>query len=267
MKIFDCVTFFEENRYMDLRFNILNNTIDQFVVCEGEYDHRGNKKKINFNKKNFPEFENKITHIICEKFPNNLNPWERQAFQREKLFEGITEAAENDLILFSDPDEIPNPEKLVNLKIKKKYIIFMQKLYYYKFNLKVSEDMFDWEGTRGCLKKNLKSFNYMRHKVLKKNQKYSFWRIDREKNFEIIDDGGWHFSYLLTPEEIQKKIKTFAHTEFDKDEFTNLDNIRESVENGIDLFDKSKKFKKTKIDNSFPRYIVENKSKLSEWII
>ena len=65
MKIFDCVTFFEENRYMDLRFNILNRVIDKFVICEGKYDHRGNEKKINFNKKNFPIFEDKIIHIIC----------------------------------------------------------------------------------------------------------------------------------------------------------------------------------------------------------
>ena len=267
MKIFDCVTFFEENRYMDLRFNILNRVIDKFVICEGKYDHRGNEKKINFNKKNFPIFEDKIIHIICEKFPDNLNPWERQAYQREKLFNGIKEADENDLILFSDPDEIPNPKKIESFKSNEKYTIFMQKMFYYKINLKVSLDMFDWEGTRGCLKKNLKSFDYMRHKVLKKNLKYKFWRFDKEKDIKIIEDGGWHFSYLLTPEEIQKKIKTFAHTEFDKDEFTNIENINKSIEMRVDLFDKSKKFQKIELDDTFPKYILENKKKLSEWII
>ena len=75
------------------------------------------------------------------------------------------------------------------------------------------------------------------------------------------------FSYLLTPEEIQKKIKTFAHTVFDKDEFTNIENINKSIEMRVDLFDKSKKFQKIELDDTFPKYILENKKKLSEWII
>ena len=60
MKIFDCVTFFEENRQMNLRFNILDNYVDQFVVCEGKYDHQGRKKKINFNVNNYKKFKKKL---------------------------------------------------------------------------------------------------------------------------------------------------------------------------------------------------------------
>ena len=108
MKIFDCVTFFEENRLMELRFNILNDYVDHFIVCEGKFDHQGRKKKINFNKNNYPKFKKKIIHIIVGEFPKNLNPWERQAFQRENIFTGLKKAKDDDLILFSDPDEIPN---------------------------------------------------------------------------------------------------------------------------------------------------------------
>ena len=128
-KIFDCVTFFEENRLMQLRFNILNKYVDHFVVCEGKFDHQGKKKKINFNKNKYPKFKKKITHILVGKFPKNLNPWERQAFQREKILAGLTKANENDLILFSDPDEIPNISELNKINFKKKYIIFLQDLF------------------------------------------------------------------------------------------------------------------------------------------
>ena len=124
MKIFDCVTFFEENRLMKLRFNILNDYVDHFVVCEGKFDHQGKKKKINFNKNNYPEFKNKIIHIIVGEFPKNLNPWERQAFQRENILTGIKKAKDNDLILFSDPDEIPNLAKLKKNNLKKKIYYF-----------------------------------------------------------------------------------------------------------------------------------------------
>tara|TARA_B100000900_G_scaffold321022_1_gene280241 strand:+ start:69 stop:875 length:807 start_codon:yes stop_codon:yes gene_type:complete len=266
MKIFDCVTFFEENRLMNLRFNILNNFVDYFIICESKYNHQGIKKKINFNKNNFPKFKKKIIHIIIKKFPKNLNPWERQAFQREGIFKGIEKANENDLILFSDPDEIPNPKKFKNLNFKKKYFIFMQSMTYYKLNLINKNLGKNWEGTRGCKKKDLFSIDFMRNKIKKKNLNYGFWRIDKEKNIQIVDNGGWHFSYLLKPKEIQKKIMTFAHTEYNKKKFTNLKNICECIKNRKDLFHRNIVYEKIKLDKHYPNYILKNKKRLSYWI-
>tara|TARA_Y100000591_G_scaffold119329_1_gene101986 strand:+ start:572 stop:1375 length:804 start_codon:yes stop_codon:yes gene_type:complete len=267
MKIFDCVTFFEENRQMNLRFNILNNYVDYFIICEGRYDHQGKRKRINFDKNKYPKFKKKISHIIVDKFPKYLNPWERQAFQRERILNNISQAADDDLILFSDPDEIPNLSKLKKINFHKKYLIFLQDLFYYKLNIKEMSLGNNWEGTRGCLKKNLKSIDYMRHKVVKKNLKYGFWRIDKEKNFQIIKNGGWHFSYLLTPIEIQRKIKTFAHTEFNKNKFTNLSNIKNCIKKFKDLFHRKSEFKKVKVDQRYPDYILKNQKKLSNWIV
>ena len=144
--------------------------------------------------------------FIDGKEVSNLNPWERQAFQREQILKNINQAKEDDLILFSDPDEIPNLSNFKKIEFKKKYIIFLQDLFYYKLNIKEVGFGNNWEGTRGCLKKNLKSIDYMRQKVLKKNLKYGFWRIDKERNLQILKNGGWHFSYLLTPIEIKRKI-------------------------------------------------------------
>jgi beta-1,4-mannosyl-glycoprotein beta-1,4-N-acetylglucosaminyltransferase len=168
--------------------------------------------------------------------------------------------------MFSDPDEIPNPIKLHNLNLKKKYAIFLQKLFYYKLNLQDEKLGCNWEGTRVCRKKDLKSIDYMRQKVLKKNSKYGFWRIDKEKNFEVINEGGWHFSYLLTAEEIQRKIKTFAHTELDQEKFTSLKNINESIQKGSDVFHRQVNYKKVEIDYSYPEYIIKNKMLLTDWI-
>ena len=118
-KIFDCVTFFQENLQMELRFSILNDVVDKFVICESIYDHRGKTKNINFSKNNFEKFNDKIEHIIIEKeFPKNNSPWQNQAWQREFIFDGIKDASQEDLIMFSDPDEIPNPEKLILLQEK-----------------------------------------------------------------------------------------------------------------------------------------------------
>jgi len=266
MKIFDCVTFFEEKRQMNLRFNILNDYVEKFIVCEGQYDHRGNKKKINFKADEFPQFKYKIKHVICKSFPKELNGWERQAYQRDFILQNIQEISDEDLIMFSDPDEIPNPLKLKNLKLKKKYGIFLQKLFYYKLNLQDISLGNNWEGTRICKKKNLKSIDYLRKKILKNNLKYGFWKLGKEKSIDIIDNGGWHFSYLLTPKEIQKKIKTFAHNELNLKKYTNLANINLAINNGKDLFHRKVIYNKVNIDESYPEYIKNNQHNLKEWI-
>ena len=272
-RIFDCITFFQENLQAELRFNILDDVVDQFIVCESRYDHRGLEKKINFDKAIFPKFKDKINHLILkDNFPKKNIPWENQAFQREYIFQGLKDADENDLIMFSDPDEIPDPKKLKNIKLEKKYAIFLQNMYTYKVNL-FNQYESPWEGTRICKKKDLKSIDWLRQKILAKNSKYPFWRIDKERNVELIKDGGWHFNYLLTPEQISKKLKSLAATEWDfgenltKDEFFSIKNIEGKIMNQRDLFNRKHNYKKVKIDYTFPRYILQNLDKLKEWII
>ena len=272
-KIYDCITFFQENLQAELRFNILDDVVDQFIVCESRYDHRGLEKSINFDKNIFPKFKNKINHLILEdKFPPKNIPWENQAFQREYIFQGLKHADDNDLIMFSDPDEIPNPKKLKNIKMEKKYGIFIQNMYTYKFNL-FNQYESPWEGTRICKKKDLKSIDWLRQKILAKNSKYPFWRIDKETDVTLIENGGWHFNYLLTPEQISKKLKSLAATQWDygenltKDEFLNIKNIKEKIESHRDLFNRKHNYKKITIDNSFPEYILQNLNEFKEWII
>ena len=266
-KIFDCVTFFQENLQMELRFNILNQVVDKFVVCESIYDHRGKEKKINFIKENFPSFSDKIEHIIIKKkFPKNNTPWQNQSWQREFIFDGLKNCNSNDLIMFSDPDEIPNPEKIKSLNLNKKFGIFFQKMYTYKLNL-FNKHESPWEGTRICKKKDLKSIDWLRHKVLAKNLKYNFWRLDKEKSIQIINEGGWHFNYLLKPKEISRKFKSLAETSWDQEKYFNEDNIKKKIREQKDLFNRGHYFIKVNLDESYPHYILENKERYKEWII
>jgi beta-1,4-mannosyl-glycoprotein beta-1,4-N-acetylglucosaminyltransferase len=167
--------------------------------------------------------------------------------------------------MFSDPDEIPRPEILANLKLIKKFGIFLQKMFCYKLNIYNPHES-PWEGTRICLKKNLKSIDFLRQKILKKNINYPFWRIDKEKNIQLINDGGWHFNYLLEPEKISKKLKTFAHTQYNKDEFTSVDVIKKNIDEMRDLFDRGNKYYRVELDNTYPNYILNNQDKFNKWI-
>ena len=266
-KIIDCITFFDNNYIFDLRYNIIKDHVDKFLVCESSYDHKNQPKKINFdlNKKylNNP----KIQHIVLEKpFPKNNNAWQNQAIQREFILKNLNFANNEDLIFFSDPDEIPNPNLLNNFNLKKKYGIFLQKFYNYKFNLFNPYET-PWEGTRVCRKKDLKSIDFMREKIKKKNLKYNFFRFDKEKNIEIFANGGWHFNNLMSPELISKKLKTFAHKEFSGDEFSSIDVIKMKIDQRIDLFKRGEKYDVVKIDDTFPDYLLKNLNQYKNYII
>ena len=226
-KLIDCITFFQENFIFNLRYKILKDVINEFIVCESIYDHRGRKKKLNFDKRFIKK--KKIRYLIYKKkFPSKNSPWQNQALQREFILKNIDHVNNEDYIFFSDPDEIPNPEKLKNIDLKHKYGIFLQKNFNYKFNL-FNKYESPWEGTRVSKKKNLKSIDYLRQKILTKNLKYPFWRIDKEKNIQIIHNGGWHFNNILSPKQISLKLKSFAHTEFSNKKFSSLKVIKYKI--------------------------------------
>jgi len=264
-KIYDCITFFQENFITNIRFEILNKHVDFFIVCESIYDHRGKKKEINFKLKN-PYFRNKVRHIILrDPFPEKLNSWERQAFQREYIFNGIKDSHDEDYIMFSDPDEIPRPEELKNFILKKKYAIFQQKCFNYKLNL-LNINETPWSGTRLTKRKFLKSFNYMRQKILKKNIK-KWWKFNVERNIQIIDDGGWHFNNLFSPEMMSVKLKAFAHNEFAAEEYSNVEVIKKKIDQKKDLFNKGHKLERVDIDETYPDYIIQKMAELEKFII
>jgi len=264
-KIIDCVTFFNENFIFDLRYNILNDYVDYFIICESLFDHKGNKKKINFN--NNQKFnQKKIKHLILERpFPENTNSWEKQAIQREFILKNLNFADAEDYIFFSDPDEIPNPDTLISFDLKKKYGIFLQKSFAYKFNIYNPHES-PWEGTRVCKKKNLESIDFMRQKVKSKNIEYNFLRIDKEKNIQLYKDAGWHFNNLLSVSDISLKLKTFAHSEFTDSKFSSINVIEDKIKSRVDLFGRGHQYKLVEFDKSYPNYLINNIDKYKFFI-
>ena len=265
-KKIDCITFFDNNFMFDFRYNVMKNYVDKFVICESLYDHRNNKKGINFDPEKKYINDPQILHIVVEKpFPKNTNAWQNQAIQRDYIIKKLNFAEENDFIFFSDPDEILNPEVLKNFDLKKKYGIFLQKFFNYKFNIFNPYES-PWEGTKVCKKKNLKSIDFMREKVRKKNLRYKFYRFDKEKNIQIFENAGWHFNNVMSPEKISKKLKTFAHNEFSSEEFSSVETIRNKINAKVDLFNRNEKYEVVKIDEGFPKYLLDNLLKFKDYI-
>ncbi len=265
-KIFDCLTFFDENFLVNSRFEILNDVVDYFIIVESKYDHQGKKKNINFKLQNL-RYQNKIRHIIHDsKDLNMVKGWEAEKLQREKIFEGIKDANDEDIILFSDSDEIPNPELLKNFSLRKKYAIFMQKFFVYKLNI-YNDYESPWEGTRACKKKYLKSFFHLRKKIVKKNLIKPFWKFYLEKNIELLENGGWHFNNLYPVETISKKLKAAPHQEFSSEKYSSIEAIEDNISNLRDLYGRNHKYQKVTIDKSYPRFFSENYRKFKDYIL
>ena len=169
MQIFDCFMYYNEDVILDLRLNYLNQFVDKFVIVESTFDHSGQKKRLNFNINKFLNFKDKIKYFVLDKQPANiekindndtdedksikyiLNGYKRDHFQRNYISDGISEVNENDIIIISDIDEIPNLKKIDLNDIKDNLIFFNQKMCYYKFNLFQKD--YKWVGSRACKKK------------------------------------------------------------------------------------------------------------------
>ena len=198
MKIYDCFSYWDEDLLLELRLNILNEYVDYFVIVEGNKTWQNNYKKLRFNINNFQKFENKIIYIPVEDLPDGDNPYLRENFQRNAILRGLEKAEDDDVVIISDLDEIPNPKKIKSFKKSMKYAVFEQMHFYYKINLQ-SQLNPKWYGSRICIKKYLKSPQWLRELKFKKRP---FWRLDKLRLKNIISDGGWHFCNLKSPKEL-----------------------------------------------------------------
>ena len=194
------------------------------------------------------------------------------------MFLGLEDADDEDLIMISDNDEIPNLKSSeFNQKTNSDFFIFEQLFFYYKFNLLY--DRMKWYGTKACKKKKLKSFSILRNT---KNKSYPFWRIDtffsdlKQTNLKIIKDGGWHFTNIKKPKDLFEKLSNFGHhDEFELSKLK-IEDIEKKINNKMvfynHLLDKSDpnkwndEYKLKKIDNKLlPDFLIKNYSNYTEW--
>lgn len=229
MKVYDCFMFFDELMLLDLRLHMLDPYVDYFVIAESTYTHSGHTKKLLFDISQYKAFAHKIRYIIVDEPPPDLygrddpidtpnnkaiyNALRRDNFQRNALMQGINDATDKDIIIVSDLDEIPNLAHINFEDIKQRYIIFMQQFFYYKFNLRLNNH--PWAGSKACKRKHFKSPQYLRNIKTKRYHpllRPDTW-FDEKKHYSIatINNGGWHYTCLKTPEAIDFKLSHFAH--------------------------------------------------------
>lgn len=273
MRIIDCFLFFNELDLLEIRLHELNDVVDQFVLVESSVTHASKPKPYYFeeSKSKFEKFLHKIVHIKVDDTPNLPpragrmgtfhNRHDIEWFQRDCVSRGLTNCSQDDVILLSDVDEIPKPSSIVEasnvLRQNQDAIVsFKQTLFYYYINglCMSGRSIEPWWGTTACLYKRYPGAQNMRN--------------TKANNQNVVRDSGWHFSYIGGADSIALKIESFSHAEFDNDQIKNRDRLNRVIESGTDLFERHDKPRQVYVplDQSFPRYVLNNKEKFSHLI-
>lgn len=295
MKIYDCFPFFCELDLLEIRLNILDPYVDYFVIRESNLGFAGNSKKYFFeeNKNLFEKFLHKIIYIKVDNNPDqfyrmpyiedpksdedicmnkiynfvdkstnwskNENHWGREFFQRECLHKGLLNCNDDDLILFGDLDEIPDPNILSRVISSYEYdktYVFEQKMYYYYINL-LKENI--WRGTI------LTSYRFLKDKPLNDLRLNGRNLISGIYPFEVIQNAGWHFSYMGGTDRVIFKIESGGHQELNNDFIKN--NVYSNISQKKDIFFRGCEMTEVDIDNTYPEWLVNNLEKYPQLVL
>lgn len=275
--VYDCFQFFNELDILKIRLNVLNSVVDKFVISEATETFSGLKKPLYYeeNKDMFAKFQDKIIHVVVDDTPRG-DGWgthERDTFQKNAVTRGLSGCKDEDIILFSDLDEIPNPDKireiLQNFQEDKIYH-FAQRLFYCYLNMEeVSGNLLSYAGEfEGVTHKKWIGTKMLSYRLLREQHLLlGELRFPERKEIGIrVEDGGWHFGYMGGHGEkdirkrVQEKVVSAAHQEYNSRHV--LSNVTDQIKDGKDIFGRNAQFVRCEIDETFPRYIREHQKEL-----
>jgi beta-1,4-mannosyl-glycoprotein beta-1,4-N-acetylglucosaminyltransferase len=251
MAIYDCFLYNGEAELLDIRLNVLDTTVDHFVIVESDRTFTGKPKALRFPQQQaaFERFLPRITYVVASQ--PYTDAWDNEHFARYQMLEGLKACQPDDVILICDLDEIPDPAQVLKYQHESGIKVFEMHEYYYYLNCRSDVT---------CI--SARMLNYS--DVLLSGGPHLVRQLSLYLKF--VPNGGHHWSYLMTPEQIRKKIESFAHTEFDDERFKNETNIADAMEAGRDLYGRAIAFTTVPIDDSFPAYVRDHQARLQHLI-
>jgi beta-1,4-mannosyl-glycoprotein beta-1,4-N-acetylglucosaminyltransferase len=247
MKTYDCFTFYNEEEMLKIRLNELYEVVDYFFIVEADRTFTGKTKSFYIDKYDWlDKFKHKIIRSYVSLHDKIDDPWGAEHKQRNSISDVLNYADDMDFCIISDVDEIPRPDVVASSRICFEVdspVKFDVKQYFWNFNWLTPAHCNNGGRPVMCRAKDLR--------------KKSAQEMRSDSKIRKIPDAGWHFSFFMNYNDIVNKIESFAHTEYDLQEYKDLENIRYRIENGIDPFDRFP-LKYTSIDKSYPKYVQEN---------
>lgn len=270
--VIDCIPFFNELDILKLRLHILDPLVDRFVIEEATHTFSGLPKDLCFekNREMFEEFLPKITYLVVDNSPEEISTHERDKFQKNALAKALTDASDEDVLILSDVDEIPNPAVLQELVKRfdpdKIYHLAQRNFYCYLNMEEVSGNLLSitgefpgverrmWLGTKVFAKKNIPESGII-----------DLREISPEDPRSVrVADGGWHFGYMGSCHEtdvsrkVGTKVVAAAHQEYNTEDV--LAEVKDRLILGEDIFGRNAVFQWAVVDESYPQYLLEHKS-------
>ncbi len=261
MEIIDIFSFNGELDILELRLNILNDYVDQFIICEGDETTAGNPKPRYFeeNRERYKKWAHKIKYHIMSPYtdpalslladtspgvPQNMHWWRREFIQKESMRYALTSLRDEDRVFIGDVDEIWDP----TIKYPEGRAELQQTVYTYWLNNKSSEY---WTGT------SLMSYSDIKKDTLDNLRAYDTMRAHMKA--AVILNAGWHFTNQGGYEFIKRKIQSYAHQEFNNEQ--TLRQIQQRIANNEDYL--GRPFKLGIDETNWPHYLTENRAKYS----
>ena len=246
--IYDCFLFNGEMKCLNLRQKELQELNVTHVVVQQTKTFVGN---VNNNLWWFTDTPptDKWYYIYVTDMPENATAWERETYQRNAIMKGLVDAKDDDIIIISDADEIPRAEAVKKYKPEMGLTALKMDNFWYKFNCLTERQT--WVAPR-----------IMTYKYLKNTTPNSV-RLSGYEN--VIDNGGWHFSYCGNADYIANKLKSFSHEEYNVEPYNNKEYIKKQIESGISLWGDSQ-FEFVPMDETFPKFLVDNQEYFKELI-
>jgi len=272
--VYDCFQFFNELDILKIRLNVLSPVVDKFVISEATETFSGLPKPLYYeeNKELFAEFQDKIIHVVVEDTPKGDTHY-RDTFQKNAVTRGLKGCTDEDIIIFSDLDEIPNPDKireiLQNFQ-KDKIYHFAQRLFYCYLNMEeVSGSLLSYAGEfEGVAHKKWIGTKLLSYQLLREqNLLLGELRFPERKQIGIrVENGGWHFGYMGghgqkdIRKRVQEKVISAAHQEYNSKHV--LSNVTDQIKDGKDIFGREAQFVRCEIDETYPEYIRTHQKEL-----
>lgn len=264
MKVYDCFMFYNELDLVEIRFEELWDVVDLFVVVESNVTHAGNSKPYIFldNWDKFQKYHSKIRHIKVDDMPQDATGMERDWLQRDGIKKGLTDLEYDDLVIISDLDEIPRADMIELIKNDNndydRYILCIPQ-FRHRLNFMKVKETYKYP--------NIIVTKFSAFSDPNQEREHTFYWNPKPNNSVLVEHGGWHFTWIGNDNEIKNKIQNYAHTEHNNEEILNSVDVGKHISEGKSFFNSDEEFQTVKLDDYFPKYILDNLEKYNHLVV
>lgn len=269
MKIYDCFTFYNELDLLDLRLAELYHKVDYFVIVEATTTFQNQPKDLFYkdNEHRYRQYSDKIIHVVVDDMPLSTDPWQNERFQRDAILRGLVNADPSDIAIISDVDEFIRPETIGYMRANPRHVYGLRMPYFnFKFNYMLVND-----NETYCVWVTASQVGSLTSPEELRRSRWTLHQLPYnydDGNVAMLEHAGWHFTYIGDDEFIRNKIRSFAHSELNRQDVLDSINVKDSIskQRGFNP-GASRQFVMVNLDEYFPLELRERADQYKDYII